>query len=518
MCDVELVDVLARNAEGAIRFVEQAGVDLGLLTQLGGHSKPRTHREPNSPDGKPRPIGYDITAALRKRLEGVPADRFTRLTDAHVVRLLQQPTGRISGVVYVNSTARDDGPPAEQEVAAHAVILATGGYSADRDGLLAEYAPQVRELPTTNGPWARGEGVRLGKAVGAELIHMDQVCCCGGGSLIFYFIFRALLPLLNTRPLPHPPSQVQVHPTSFVDPADPDAGVKFLAPEALRGVGGILLSARGERFVDELAPRDTVTGGIFVYASLAQPHRAAFDDPPSVREILYKAPPRPAEAYLVLDPEAAAAFGPNFFFYHRVKKFFLDAKGPAGVAQAINAFRRARNADAPQLATPERVEAALRAYNAAARGTTGDSVGKVTFPRPIRLDEGETSPLLVAAITPAIHYTMGGLHITPQAAVRRSAEEQRRLREEQERRVQLGEIKKVSEPHTIVPGLYAAGEVSGGVHGANRLGGNSLLECVVFGRVAAHSACFDLQLSDGQQPPKGKASSNNAQGGGHDEL
>merc|ERR1712113_796711 len=35
-----------------------------------------------------------------------------------------------------------------------------------------------------------------------------------------------------------------------------------------------------------------------------------------------------------------------------------------------------------------------------------------------------------------------------------------------------------------IPGLYAAGEVAGGVHGNNRLGGNSLLDCVVFGRVA----------------------------------
>jgi hypothetical protein len=41
---------------------------------------------------------------------------------------------------------------------------------------------------------------------------------------------------------------------------------------------------------------------------------------------------------------------------------------------------------------------------------------------------------------------------------------------------------------TIVPGLFACGEVAGGVHGANRLGGSSLLGCVVFGRVAGNSA------------------------------
>merc|ERR1712166_1492644 len=40
-----------------------------------------------------------------------------------------------------------------------------------------------------------------------------------------------------------------------------------------------------------------------------------------------------------------------------------------------------------------------------------------------------------------------------------------------------------------ISGLWAMGEVAGGIHGNNRLGGNSLLDCVVFGRVAAKHAC-----------------------------
>ena len=40
----------------------------------------------------------------------------------------------------------------------------------------------------------------------------------------------------------------------------------------------------------------------------------------------------------------------------------------------------------------------------------------------------------------------------------------------------------------VIPGIYAAGEVAGGIHGNNRLGGNSLLDCVVFGRVSGRSA------------------------------
>merc|ERR1719210_3143742 len=53
---------------------------------------------------------------------------------------------------------------------------------------------------------------------------------------------------------------VQVHPTGLVKPDDPDAKVKFLAAEALRGVGGFVLDAGGKRFANELGRRDYVTG------------------------------------------------------------------------------------------------------------------------------------------------------------------------------------------------------------------------------------------------------------------
>merc|ERR1719181_1690875 len=53
---------------------------------------------------------------------------------------------------------------------------------------------------------------------------------------------------------------VQVHPTGLVKPDDPDAKVKFLAAEALRGVGGLVFHKNGERFANELGRRDYVTG------------------------------------------------------------------------------------------------------------------------------------------------------------------------------------------------------------------------------------------------------------------
>jgi succinate dehydrogenase/fumarate reductase flavoprotein subunit len=73
----------------------------------------------------------------------------------------------------------------------------------------------------------------------------------------------------------------------------------------------------------------------------------------------------------------------------------------------------------------------------------------------------------VAVMTPVLHYTMGGLEIDRESRV----------------------VGKDGKP---IPGLFASGEVAGGVHGANRLGGSSLLGCVVFGRVSGDSAAAYL--------------------------
>jgi succinate dehydrogenase/fumarate reductase flavoprotein subunit len=70
-------------------------------------------------------------------------------------------------------------------------------------------------------------------------------------------------------------------------------------------------------------------------------------------------------------------------------------------------------------------------------------------------------------MTPVLHYTMGGLEIDIESRV----------------------LDNSGKP---ISGLFAAGEVAGGVHGANRLGGSSLLGCVVFGRVSGDSAAAYL--------------------------
>merc|ERR1712087_970364 len=95
------------------------------------------------------------------------------------------------------------------------VILCTGGFGADftTNSLLAKYRPDLLHLPTTNGEHCTGDGIKMGEAIGAKTIDLEWV---------------------------------QVHPTGLVKPDDADAKIKFLAAEALRGVGGLILDKDGK--------------------------------------------------------------------------------------------------------------------------------------------------------------------------------------------------------------------------------------------------------------------------------
>jgi len=75
----------------------------------------------------------------------------------------------------------------------------------------------------------------------------------------------------------------------------------------------------------------------------------------------------------------------------------------------------------------------------------------------------EQAPFYAGARMPTVHHTMGGLQIDVYGRV-------------------------IDVDGNIIPGLYAAGEVTGGIHGTNRLGGNALTDITVFGRIAGESA------------------------------
>lgn len=84
--------------------------------------------------------------------------------------------------------------------------------------------------------------------------------------------------------------------------------------------------------------------------------------------------------------------------------------------------------------------------------------GRTSFAAPL-----DTAPFYAVKVTAGIHHTMGGLKIDSATHV-------------------------INEDGEIIPGLFAAGEVTGGVHGGNRLGGNAVADFVVFGRIAGAEA------------------------------
>lgn len=114
---------------------------------------------------------------------------------------------------------------------------------------------------------------------------------------------------------------------------------------------------------------------------------------------------------------------------------------------------------AKQLGMPaDKLEATVAEFNKMVEAKNDPKFGRKLFDRPI-----VKPPFYATPRAPSIHHTMGGLQISTNAQV----------------------LDKKGKP---IPGLYAAGEVTGGIHGSNRLGGNATADVLTFGRIAAKSA------------------------------
>ena len=113
----------------------------------------------------------------------------------------------------------------------------------------------------------------------------------------------------------------------------------------------------------------------------------------------------------------------------------------------------------------DRLVESISRYNAQQKAGLDEDFGRsaTEMVRPL-----ETSPYYAVCVTPAIHHTMGGLSVNTETQVLRA-------------------------DGTPIPGLYAAGEVTGGLHGANRLGGNGVADIVVNGRLAGIIASKNLK-------------------------
>ena len=102
--------------------------------------------------------------------------------------------------------------------------------------------------------------------------------------------------------------------------------------------------------------------------------------------------------------------------------------------------------------------ATMEAWNGCVAAGADAEFGRTSFAEAL-----DTAPYYAIKVSPGVHHTMGGLKINTDTQV-------------------------LTEDGSAIAGLYAAGEVTGGVHGANRLGGNAVADFVVFGRIAGQNA------------------------------
>ena len=285
-----------------------------------------------------------------------------------ITRLITGPTGVTGAFGYWRTTGRPIVFPAK------AVVLATGGIG--------------KAYEVTSNSWEySGDGDAMAYAAGAELIDMEFV---------------------------------QFHPTGMVWPP----GVRgLLVTEAVRGEGGILRNAEGERFMWRYLPEER-------RARVRRDRRGS-------RPLGHGALPGPR------DRRAAptGALDPG----QRLARHLHRGQGGS---------RHAARRRLPRHQLP------------AARTTSAASCPRCTSSsRSSPTSTSRTGPMEVG---PTTHYVMGGIRVEPDTGA------------------------------TTVPGLFAAGEVSGGMHGANRLGGNSLSDLLVFGARAGVGAAALAATRDGE--------------------
>ena len=356
----ELVKKLTADSANIIDWLTERGADLSEVVFTGGQSAKRTHR----PAGG-QAVGPVIVDALAETAE---KDGIDVRTESEVTKLIK--TGdKVTGVEVKHKGET-------YNITAKAVVMATGGFGANAK-MVAEYKPSLEGFGSTNSPAITGDGIKMVKAVGGDLVDMTEI---------------------------------QTHPTVVHKKT-------AMITEAVRGEGAILVNREGKRFVSELETRDVVSK-----AELEQTGKSAF---------------------LVFDQEVREKLGAINGYVR--KGFTVEGATVEELAGKIGV-------DAKGLVDT------MAKYNGYVKAGEDKDFGKTALPR-----ELVKAPFYAIEVSPAVHHTMGGVHINTNAEV-------------------------LTADGKVIPGLFAAGEITGGVHGANRIGGNAVTDITVYGKTAGENA------------------------------
>jgi len=212
---------------------------------------------------------------------------------------------------------------------------------------------------------------------------------------------------------------IQTYPT-----CDPITGALLYICDMRLYDRGILVNTEGVRFVEELERRDVISNAIKSQTN--------------------------AYAFLLWDEAGVQETG--LFEGHPGEVNMCTELGTLFSGETLEEVAEKAGVDAAALAAT-----VARWNEMCATGEDAD------FGYRSKMNTFETGPFYLQRVVPAVHHTMGGVHITTDAQVVKTNGE-------------------------TVPNLFAAGEVTGGIHGTNRLGSDAVADVAVFGRIAGASA------------------------------
>jgi flavocytochrome c len=374
--DPEKVRYMADNALDSLHWLEKMGVEFEpTVYTLLGAMYPRSH------DPVKGGRGAAIVNVLKKQVDQRKVPILLRYKFAAIAR--EKPlAGMVQGVEVEHAGKK------LYFKANKAVILATGGFSADVP-MRMKYDPRLDEnVPTTNVPTATGEAILSAEEEGADVIGMDYIQL----NLACNYYTKQYGSLVNLG----------------IDSA-------------------IFVNTKGERFIAEDGRRDALSEAVLI-----QPKKV----------MLWIADDRCKKRYA--DAPIAAFIKDGLSF---------QADTLEGLAQILK-----EKFEVP----PEKFLATVKSYNEAAKAGVDKQFGK----EKMNLKPLEKAPFYASPTQAGTHHTMGGLRTNVKAQV-------------------------LDRSGKVIPRLYAAGEVTGGVHGTNRLGGNATAACIINGRASGRNAAAE---------------------------
>lgn len=358
-----LLHEFIEQAPLAVDWLAERGIVLSDITITGGMSIDRTHRPADA-----SAVGGYLVSGLLKNVHQRPDIEI--MTDTSVSKLCYQE-GKVSGVELINEQQET------MQVSCHSIIVATGGFSANPK-MVVSYRPDLAGFVTTNHAGATGSGIALLESIGAGTVDMGEI---------------------------------QIHPTV-------EQTTSYLISESVRGGGAILVSQKGERFINEMDTRDKVSAKI-----IGLPEKSA---------------------WIVFDQQIRE--------HNKAIETYLS-RGFVVSGDSVETL--AAKIEVPAVA----LQQTLDQFNRVVTQQQPDPLGRTTALRQ-PLNQG---PFYAIHIAPGVHHTMGGVTINTGAAVLDNAQQP-------------------------LAGVFAAGEVVGGIHGGNRIGGNAVADIVIFGRIAGENA------------------------------